>query len=377
MRTKFGLHQQRDRRALLWAALLYCLANLVIVGIIDGSWKELRSPFLVDIFHQLRQYPSGKPDVVCIGTSRFQAAFSTNEVQGLMRYLTGDQELEVFNASASAQDLITTDFIMAQMLKRGARPTLAVIEVSPELVARHNHWFGNHVTPTPTLKNWPTYLGDLTLASANFSGLFSDRAFPVFQCRREIWTVVGNALEEKYALGLMPADSGYGARRATAGFVVTPQNYPSLSSCAYHKVLANTEVQERQARVEGGLRTVRQWLGNYEVGGLTCEALERLLQRCRKHHVRVLLVVPPIASEQRALYTPEIETVFQDYLHDLEQRYGCRRVDRRQDVPDCCLSDNHHVWIPEGSTPFSRQLTQQVLAPEWRALRANPYAAQK
>src|SRR5437879_3634718 len=99
MRTKISFHQQYGRRVLLWMVFFYGFANLVIVAVIDGAWKELRSPYLVDIFHQLQRCPAGKPDVVCIGTSRLSMAFSVTETQGLMQHVTGERDLDVFNAS--------------------------------------------------------------------------------------------------------------------------------------------------------------------------------------------------------------------------------------------------------------------------------------
>jgi hypothetical protein len=76
-----------------------------------------------------------------------------------------------------------------------------------------------------------------------------------------------------------------------------------------------------------------------------------------------------MGSEQRQLYTPEIENVFQQCVAYYQHKYGCGFVDCREYLPDACFHDNHHVLFPQGAVPFSRRLTEEVLVPEWRAQR--------
>jgi hypothetical protein len=366
MATK--LRAGRGRNVLLWAAGLYLAAILVLDVAIDSRWPELRSPYLVDILYQLGQVPSGGPQVVCIGTSRFGMAFSADEVQAQLQQTTGDARIEVFNASAGSQDLITIDFIMSQLLAKGARPRLAVIEVTPEMVARYDLWFGNHVLPALTAGNLRTYLGDLRRAWLNTPGIIADRAYPVYRCRRQVWSVAGDALAEDCGLDLKPADPDVWSRRGSAARAANVAAGLAQNTSASGMFLDTDQSAQRHARVEAGLRTLRGWLRNYEVGGLTCEALQRLLQRCRQHDVRVVLAVPPMGSEQRALYTPQIEAAFRDCVDQCCQWYGCAYVDCREYLPDACFHDNHHVLFPQGSVPFSRRLAQEVLTPEWRVI---------
>jgi hypothetical protein len=79
----------------------------------------------------------------------------------------------------------------------------------------------------------------------------------------------------------------------------------------------------------------------------------------------VVLVAPPVSSAQRALYTPEIEAVFWEYVRQLGKTYQCRFIDYRARLGDDLFSDNHHVLPPGGKT-FTRVLTREVLVPCWR-----------
>ncbi len=231
------------------------------------------------------------------------------------------------------------------------------------MLARHDLWFGIHVLPAPTSGNLSTYVGDLGRAWTNYPGIVSDHTYPVYRCRRQMWTVAADAAAEHLGLTLKPHDPECWARR---GVAARSADLSTQASAAGSMFLDTDQTQQRQERIARGLRTIRGWLRNYEVGGLTCAALDHLLEQCRQHQVRVVLAVPPVASEQRALYTPEIEARFQECLRGYCRRYGCRCVDCRAYLPDPCFTDNHHVYIPGGSVPFSRRLATEVIVPEWR-----------
>ncbi len=355
MGTKPGKRRGRGCRALTWAALLYGLATVSLNAAIDGRWPQIRSAYLVDTLRQLRACPPGRPDVVCIGTSRLAMAFNVEDVRREMIRSTGNRSLEVFNASGGSQDLITNDFIMEQLLEHGARPTLAVIEVAPELIARHDLWLGNHVMPAVTLGNLGTYLGDLRRAWMNAPGILSDRAYPLFRCRRQLWMIAGDALAEDHGVDVRPIDPESWTRRASGEQSVDSAAAEAQGNIAGSRFLDTDQTRQRQQRVEEGLRTIRRWLNDYQVDGLTCAALDHLLESCRRHGVRVLLVSPPVASEQRELYTPPIEAVFRERLRSWQERYDCCWVDCRAYLPDDCFNDNHHVEIPRGSARFSQR----------------------
>ena len=191
-----------------------------------------------------------------------------------------------------------------------------------------------------------------------------------------LWTVAGDAAAAHWGLALKPHDPDSWPRRGVAARAADALDVATQASAAAKMFLDTDPTQQRPQRVAAGLRTIRGWLQNYEVGGLTCAALDHLLEQCRRHQVRVVLAVPPVASEQRALYTSDIEGRFQECLRGYCQRYGCRCVDCRAYLPDPCFTDNHHVFIPGGSTPFSRRLANEVIVPEWQARHGSAGLAQ-
>jgi hypothetical protein len=337
--------------------------------VVDAKWRSLRSPSMVDVLHQLEECRPDGPDVVCFGTSRLGSAFSGDDVLQQMIEQTRDIELDVFNASNGSQDFITSDFILEQMLARGHRPRLAIVEIAPEMVARHDLWLGSHVMPAPTAENLGDYLTGLCRSWMNAPGIISDHLYPMYRCRRQAWMAVN------YALDLDPPGPDTWHRRASWTRALDPSAATTQASLATDRFLDTDQTKLRDARVKDGLRTIRYWLGNYRVGGLSCEALERVLQRCEQHRVRVLLVVPPVGSEQRELYTPAIESQFEDYLAGLQRCHDFGYIDCRAYLPNECFSDNHHVRVPEGAVPFSLGFTREVLVPQWRAMQVQQRVA--
>jgi hypothetical protein len=111
---------------------------------------------------------------------------------------------------------------------------------------------------------------------------------------------------------------------------------------------------------EGGL-AARRWLRDYKIGGHGPAALERVISRCRKEGIGVILVAPPLAAAHRVEYLPPIEAAFRAHVERLARGHGCHFVDARDWLPDHLFRDASHIDIPEGTLAFSGMLTRRVL----------------
>ncbi len=373
MAIKF-LHKRRSaRRVLLWMLIPTVLLQLVVNLVMDRDRPELRSPHLARVLANVRATPGA--NVVCLGTSRFGMGLSVAEIQTQLR-AAGDPSLTVFNDSVPSGDFDTSDFVLRAMLRKGWRPALAVIEICPEMVNRRNRLLGAHVMPPLTRKSASTYLADLVL-SRNLRRLFVERLIPVYRYRRSLWGEVSRGLAKishkvrssqsstrRTALPSRPVsqdgsgEPSYGAAPAHA------ESAQAARPTAEELYLNGDPSMDPRRLTNENLPRVRTWLENYRIGGTSSLGLERLLRRCREHGMEVILVAPPVAGCQRALYTPAVENVFVPYMHQLEQAYQCRFVDCRDWVPDELFYDNHHLR-PPGQSLFSRQLTRDVLVPRW------------
>jgi hypothetical protein len=361
MRNKFLHRKGPARRVLLWTVVVLLEGQLALDLLIDSRRPDLRSPHLALALAKMDACapPVG---VVCLGTSRFGGGIFEEEVQTRIQQATGDPEVVVFNASVNSADFDTSDFLLRQMLRRGWRPSLVVIELCPEMVNRRNRLFGAHVLPRLNAYTLAKYPEDVWL-SKNVVRLIGERLLPIYSSRRalrtECTTALCTFLDTLSRSTTTETSTGAGAR-TPAGGPGRPQHTPTREQLFLD---SNPDLDARQ-RTEENLPRVRDWLADYRLGGLSCLALERLLRRCHENRATAVLVAPPVCSAQRLLYTPEIEAAFQDYVRRLETTYPCQFVDYRDRIPDSLFYDNHHLFS-SGGTIFTEALTHEVLIPSW------------
>lgn len=365
-------NRRRARRALLWACGVFVIAQVAVGVLLDYGWPELRFPTAAMTLSTLRRCPRS-PDIVCLGSSRLGAAFRPDKVQQPLRQWAADDSLLVFNACVPAGDLITADFMMERILAEGKRPALVIIEVSPEMLAERNFLLDQHVLRQFTWGEIPEHFSDIC-ESGGLSRLLRARAIPLYVHRREICRRAYAALAETMTSSSNPAG------RVQARAKVPPANMERSSpeenqGVEWDRLYLDSEPQSspavRQATLRG-VASVRRWLKGYRVGGISAEALDRLVQRCQDHDIEVILVGAPLASAHRALYTPEIDQAYQMHLRQVAAAHHCQFIEYRDRLPDTLFLDNHHV-LPQGALYFSRTLAREVLAPRWRARNRDPY----
>jgi hypothetical protein len=340
----------RGRAALVWAVGFFLAAQLLAGLLLDYVWPDVRSEWFARVDHRWRNWPEG-PDVVCLGSSRFQAAIVPPVMQAAFRDELGDAAPHhVLNAAVPAGDAISAEFLLQRLLREGARPKLVVVEINPDMVNGYNDWFGVHVMRQMRWQDLPAYLPE-AWQCGEWSRLATSRLLPLFAFRREIRQFLTAPSPEPMDEGAGPTDWDQ--------FIKGP---PSSGEAA--------ELAERS---RGGVEWLRNKLKRYHIGGLTDAALERLLACCQSRNINVLLVGVPVTSHLRALYTPEIDSAYREYVTRLCRSYSCRFVDCRAYLPDHDFTDVHHAHLG-GGVKFSRRLTHEALIPLWREARANPHA---
>jgi hypothetical protein len=371
MAIKYLNERKSARRVLLWMVIPTVLLQLVVNVIMDGPRPDLRSPHVARVLADIRATPP-TVDVVCLGTSRFGMGIGPREIEKQLGEATGRSGTIVFNDAIPSGDYDTSDFLMKAMLRQGWRPGLVVIEVCPELVNRRNRIFGAHVMPPLTRQTVSTYFSDVLL-SMNVRRLFVERLIPVYRYRRALWGEVARVLAKKRSARTVASERssrspGTAVKENPVTTAERRDAAPTSPRPAAEELFLDRDPSVDPRRMtEENLPRVRVWLEHYRVGGTASLGLERLIRRCRTHAIEVLLVAPPVASCQRAVYTPTIESVFVPYMHRLEQEYDCRFIDCRDSVPDKYFFDNHHLKAA-GKGLFSRQLTRDAVIPIWHRL---------
>jgi hypothetical protein len=380
--------RRRGRRALLWAGAVFLVVQMTAGLLIDRYGLRVRFPYAAKELAVLRERDRA-PDVVAFGSSRFLTAVNPGIGEGELHRLTGDASVTFFCAAVPGGDLATSDYLLEQMLKLGIRPRVVVVEISPEFLAGNNEWICEHLRRQLTWNNLPVYLSQ-ALYEQRYTAFVNSRIVPLCLHRYELWKETARlwdvgwerwrrdyCLSERLArTSEPPADAPDGRDRCRAAL----QHSGLSAGC---RRLWTAQVPPRagwdpsamnprgepigQASIEG-TDIIRHWLRHYEIGGLAAAALERLLARCHHHGIVPVLVVPPFASVQRALYTDDINHRFDAHLERLRQRYPFALGDLRGCLPDDRLVDNHHV-SDAGAEDFTVILTREMLAPLWRGVR--------
>src|SRR5581483_3547900 len=103
----------------------------------------------------------------------------------LRREFQESQPVWVFNAAVPAGDPVTMEYVLGQVIQRGARPDWAIVEVSPETLNEYNEWLGIHVRRQLRWDHVPSYLVE-TCWSGQGLRLFSARFFALFLHRQQL-----------------------------------------------------------------------------------------------------------------------------------------------------------------------------------------------
>jgi hypothetical protein len=351
-------YQRRGRAALLGAGGLFVLAQLLGGWLLDRYGAAVRFPSAVRVLAEAPRGGCG-PDVVILGSSRFQR-LSAAEAQWLLRLEHPEAgPLRVHNAAVPAGDPIAEDYVLERLLRQGARPRLAVVEVSPDTVNHYNQYFAMHIHRQVTWADTPAYFMDIC-RSGELKKLAATRLVPLYAHRRELRRQAVLAVARLFETP-PPAPEPPDPTPAVSAPVALP--WAELLQVGLPPLSA-----EQAAAREAMARDTWKRFRDYRPGGTTAAALERLLRRCRRSGVEVVLVGAPNASYYNRNYTPEINTAYLRYINGLTQTYGCRFLDYRDAAPDQLFEDLNHL-NDEGGRYFTCKLTHELLSPYWQEKR--------
>ena len=352
---QLSIRKRRARRLVFTALGLFILVQLVMGLLLDNCWPLVRFPEARHLFERYQQlFANGdSPDVLVLGTSRFELGIHEDALTGTLRREIGNSRLRAFNASVQAGDLHANAFILDHLLALGARPRLLLIEMSPESVHELSPWINFQVLRQLRWQDLPSQANQLIKANT-LTSLVRVRLFPLptyrDQMEESLTELVRNWRE-------LPAD------KATPAHPCPEQVDWRVSAT----IPATLEKSVADVVNEGN--RFAKWHVNeqYQVGGLSVQALTRILARCRESHITPVMIGAPLSSSHRLAYTPAIEARYLAFIAGLKQSDGVELVDLRDTMPDTAFKDSHHL-SPEGAIVFSEKLARESLTPRLRPL---------
>jgi hypothetical protein len=327
VRQRRSRRGRRARLAFSWTAAAFLAVQLGAGIVLDQVGLPFRFAEASAVVDRLSRESS--PDVIFLGSSRFLGGVAIDEIARC----SGRRPETMLNAAVTAGDVIAADLILNRLLERGARPKLVVIEVSPDTLNHRTYWLRYHITRQLTWADVPRYAGDI-IEIGHAGTLLLSRFVPLYYYRHQLVPPISTVVEQ-----------------------AKPVQVAGVGDVAPSPLTAEQLTLSRL-----GVSHAMTMLEDYHTGGLTAEALERLLNRCDAIGARVLLVGAPVTAACRSAYVPEIDAAYRDFLAGMMGRHGCRFVDYRDRLPDDRFVDVHHL-SRLGARDFSRLLAREVSDP--------------
>jgi hypothetical protein len=317
-----------------------------VVGLLlDYRYPRTRFPSAAVMLDAAAQEP--EPAVAFFGSSRMGAAIDISETNKLLKTAhPRDPAPRAVMLAIPAGDAISAEFILDEMLKGGQKPRWAVIEVSPETVNSHNMWMVAHVMRQ---LNWEHVVSHFWAARRGRALWYylEARTVPVYTHRKQL------VKDAKVSVRGWVPDAAPGAPLTAAAPLDWKEVMRPPERLPDDELLAQS--RDRAAQV------TRRWLRDYQAGGVTAEALERVLARCRSENIGVVLLGIPACTAHRAEFTPEIDAQYLAYMTRLTRDYGCRFVDARDWIADSLFLDDMHLRFEDGAKIFTDRFAREVL----------------
>ena len=291
------------------------------------------------------------PEIVFLGSSRTGNSINVDIIAPKVRQISGDASVQLFNAAVPAGDPPTMEFIGAHLFTGGRLPKLAIIEITPDSVARRNRFLDFAVTRQFTFWDVIKNSGDISHSThRTISRVISSRLIPFYTHRN--------------AARIWARNAWFGPEKTPA--FTDPENVFYDGYLGRAEPLNDVLDPPPEERVQHDVPRVRKQLADYEIPGRTSAALEALVARCHRGGMKIILLETPMHSKYRAVFTPSITLPYNQFVKHLTDTYGCRFVDCSDRVPDAMFIDGVHAK-DKGRTYFSGLFAEEVLGPAWRA----------
>ncbi|MFI5317520.1 MAG: hypothetical protein ACHQ6T_17600, partial [Myxococcota bacterium] len=180
--------QTRSQRVFALTALLFLVAQLAVGVALDRAPLRVRFHEAAEALGRVRAL-GPTPDVLVFGSSRFKALIDPAKVNARLRERLGEGAPRVTSLAFNGGDLIGTDILFSRVVAAGARPRMAIIELTPEWVRWPVPFINGQLLRAFTWRDVREWLPELLVGTR--STLLCARLFPVYCYRSELlaWTV--------------------------------------------------------------------------------------------------------------------------------------------------------------------------------------------
>jgi hypothetical protein len=333
--------KQSARSVLLWSLGIYALAAAVLDGIMD-HWCPAPFEKVYRLkWRDLCQFAEETPDrplLLMLGSSRTQTGFQAGRLDGMIG--SDGQPLAAYNFGVPAAGPIHEYLYLRQMLEKGIRPRLLLVEFLPPLFNRtHDRLISEEGWTQPAWASAKQFL----------------RMAPYFsQPGRKANEWLEGRLAPWYA-HRMPLQ----AWMLTAlGLAKDHRPVPYAHDrwgCRYPEPLTPRERAERAAVAYEYMPSLQR----FRPGDGPVRAMRDLLDCCRREAIPVVLVLTPESTRFHSWYSPRCLESMRDLLGELRATYGVEIIDGGRWLKDDEFSDGHHP-NESGARTFTTRLREEL-----------------
>jgi hypothetical protein len=346
----------RGRRVLLWTAAVFVFGQLSSGWALDNLWPQIRNPYMHQVIAHVEAQPTS-PTAIFFGSSRFGCLLSGPELTRSIQNITGDSHVWATNASMPNGDIIFSERILLELLRRGVRPRYAVFEMTPPSITAHNPWIMRFRERLLGWSDLPAHFADLVRDEQLAPGAQS-LLVPLFSYRG----LICKALTSNWACCNQPPDAllppGRTAARFDIGADTTPVDALDWDAGARPHEHVNDPLEASRKAIPN----LNKQLDDYRPGGTLVAALERVVGLCRAHGVEPILLGVPVTKTFRDCVTVQMQASYQEFLSQFCHQQGISFVDYQAALSDDCFFDFHH-GTKQGCELFSRVVAEDILAP--------------
>jgi hypothetical protein len=340
---------RQARAAMLWGLGLFVFSQAALGLYIERRRPELRDPTFEIKYRQLKKQVSAAPappvTVVFFGSSMTASGIDAGLLEGPVAQAAGRPAV-VFNLGVYNSGPLSNLIYLRRLLKRGLRPDLAVIEVSP------------------LLHDFPTAPSDLALFPAQRLEHGEVALVQRYGNDKERW-------QQWWQSCLVPV---YGHRLAILNYCraqfLVPFNdrLPLWQHMDVHGWIhgwlqqqVNEPKRHREA-LAWTRRVIGPRLAHYAPGEPPHRALTELLDLVKQEHVPAMLLQMPEGPLLQSLYAPGSEVAIIAEFERLARQYHLPLVRARNWLSEDQMYDSHHA-TGAGARVLTERLGREAIVP--------------
>ena len=336
------LRSSRARVILGSACVCFVLGQVATRLVVDHGTLTWRFTDAVAVLQQADEMGPDL-DILLLGSSRLGSFMHGGAFLDGFAAESGRRPA-ILTAVVSASDATVMEEMFAELLARGRRPAMVVVEVSAEQLNHPARWLDVQMD---RLLTCPAMIRSLleVLDTGEFERLLYGCAMPSYAHRRALLTHFVGSAPPYLVMPPPPPRPNEGSATQTSIDVGPEPNPPWPATVAALDLVGpihDPDAPSVRAAAQRESDWVSMSLQTFEADGIADRALHGIVEKARALGVAVVLLRTPVGSTLRAYYRDPVEAQFLEHLEARTAVPGTTFVDLADVLPDRHFVDVHH-----------------------------------